>query len=139
MTTRLTWWTPFTFLFPDRYVDTGSFWRSFDVESWSADYYDWTQDDWNGLQDIAQPPRETVEAARGDCEDYALVAASWAVANDRNDVGIAFCIDSQVPWPTHVVAYDAERVYSSGTIREQSLDAYLDDSAYVRALRRPIG
>lgn len=138
MTMRLTWWTPLTFCFPKRYVDAGSFWRTFDIETWSREFYDWTQDDWHGLKDFARPPRETVDSGRGDCEDYALVAASWAVANERPDVGLAFCIDETVPWPSHVVAYDAQRVYSSGVIHERSLESYLADSAYVRALRRRV-
>lgn len=135
--TRLTWWTPFTYLAPSRYLSTGEFWRDFDIEHWSETFYDWTPDEWNGLRDFAKPPDRTVEEAEGDCEDYALVAASWAVANDRTGVGLAFCIGPK-PWPTHVVAYDADRVYSSGVITEQSLESFLDRTKYSRTLRRRI-
>lgn len=134
---RLTWWTPFTYLFPSRYIETGDDWRNFDIESWSDDFYDWTEDGWNGLRDFAKPPEKTVEKGKGDCEDYALVAASWAIANDRPGVGLAFCIGPK-PWPTHVIAYDDERVYSSGVITEQSVESFLERTEYERTLRRRV-
>lgn len=128
-------WTPLTFLFPGRYVDRDPFWAEFDLEGWS---YDWVQDDWNGLSDFATPPRETVERGQGDCEDYALVAISWAVANDREGVGIAFCWELPWPIPTHVIAFDDERVYSSGEILTMSVEAWVERSEYSTAWRRAV-
>lgn len=131
-------WTPLTFLVPGRYVDRDEFWADFDLEDWSAETYDWVQDDWNGLSDFATPPRETVERGHGDCEDYALVAISWAVANDREGVGIAFCWELPWPIPTHVIAYDGERVYSSGDVEDTSVGDWLETSKYSHAVRRRV-
>ncbi|MFC5135872.1 MULTISPECIES: hypothetical protein [Haloferacaceae] len=131
-------WTPFTFLAPDRYVDRGERWAEFDLEEWSRSEYDWTQDPWNGFRDFARRPHECVEAGRGDCEDYALVALSWAVAHEREGVGIAFCWDLPYPWPRHVIAFDDERVYSSGDIVETSVDEWVADSKYAFSVRRHV-
>ena len=131
-------WAPLTFVAPARYVDRDDFWRSFDLESWSQSEYDWTQDDWNGYLDFTRYPRECVESGRGDCEDYAFVAISWAVAQDRDGIGLAFCWKPPYPWPRHVIAYDKERVYSSGTIHEASVDEWKADSDYRFVLRRRV-
>jgi hypothetical protein len=131
-------WTPLTFLFPARYVDHGSRWEQFDLVTWSEEDYEWIQDPWNGFRDFAQRPPETVEHGRGDCEDYALVAVAWAVANDRSGVGLAFCWEVPFPWPRHVIAYDDERVYSSGSITESGVDEWIEDSKYVFEVRRQL-
>lgn len=129
-------WTPFTFLAPARYVDRDDRWRSFDLEEWSRSEYDWTEDPWNGVRDFARRPRECVAAGRGDCEDYALVALSWAVARNRDGVGLAFCWEPPYPWPRHVIAFDDERVYSSGDIVETDVDGWVSGSKYSFAVRR---
>lgn len=131
-------WTPFTFITPDRYVDRDDRWKSFDLEEWSRSDYDWTRDPWNGFRDFAQRPPDCVDTGRGDCEDYALVALSWAVANDRDGVGLGFCWAPPYPWPRHVIAYDDERVYSSGRIRETSIEEWLADSRYSYVLKRRV-
>lgn len=131
-------WTPFVYLMPNRYVDRDERWTEFDLIKWSDSTYDWTEDPWNGFRDFAQRPIETVDAARGDCEDYALVAVSWAVAQGRTGIGLGFCWDRRHPWPTHVIAFDDERVYSSGEIAEKTVDEWLRDSKYVFALRRRV-
>lgn len=131
-------WTPLTFLFPARYVEWDERWTAFDLGEWSDSTYEWTQDPWNGVSDFAQRPAETVETGRGDCEDYALVAASWALVNGHEGVGLAFCWEPPYPWPRHVIAFDDERVYSSGHISEESVDEWLADSKYAFAVRRRI-
>lgn len=131
-------WTPFTFVVPGWYVDRDEFWADFDFETWAATEYDWDADRWNGIRDFAREPMETVERGRGDCEDFALVAASWAVADGRDGVGLAFCWKPPYPWPTHVIAYDEDRVYSSGDVERESVADWLADSEYVFAVRRPV-
>lgn len=131
-------WTPLTFIAPSRYVDRDGYWADFDLKEWSRTAYEWTEDPWNGLIDFAQPPRTTVEEATGDCEDYALVAVAWAVAQDREGVGIAFCWESPYPWPRHVIAYDDDRVYSSGVIVDSSVSEWIDASKYAFCVRRRI-
>jgi len=131
-------WTPLTFLAPQRFIDRRIEWGEFDLESWSRSTYTWTRDPWNGFRDFAQRPSETIETGVGDCEDYALVAVSWAVANGRSGVGLAFCWERPYPWPTHVIGFDDERVYSSGQIAEKSVDEWIDASRYAFAIRRHI-
>ncbi|MFD1686736.1 hypothetical protein [Halobellus litoreus] len=136
---RLRRWTPLTYLFPNRYVDRDPFWAEFDFEQWSESTYEWTEDPWNGFRDFAQRPAETVSRGTGDCEDYSLVAASWMVAQGREGTGIAFCWEPSRPWPTHVIAFEDGRVYSSGNITEGTLDDWIADSKYLFALKRRVG
>jgi len=131
-------WSPLTFLFPTRYVDRDPFWADFDLDDWSKTDYEWTQDAWNGLRDFATAPRDTVEQGRGDCEDYALVAIAWAVAQGRSGVGIGFCWAWPYPWPTHVIAFDDERVYSSGRRVRTSVPEWTAGSKYRFTLTRRI-
>lgn len=131
-------WSPLTFLFPSRYVDRDEFWVDFDLDTWSREEYTWTQDPWNGFRDFAAHPKDTVDRDRGDCEDYALVAIAWAIAQDRSGVGIGFCWKRPYPWPTHVIAFDDERVYSSGRRIKKSVDEWTADSSYRFTLRRRI-
>lgn len=131
-------WTPLTFLFPASYVETDPIWADFDFRRWAREDYEWTQDPWNGFRDFAKRPSETVAQERGDCEDFALVAISWAAAQNRPGVGVGFCWESNRPWPTHVIAYDAEHVYSSGEIREVDVDDWIGASKYAFALKRRV-
>lgn len=135
---RLQRWTPLTFLVPQRYVDRDDHWEAFDLLEWSREDYEWTQDPWNGYRDFAQPPRETLREGKGDCEDYALVAVSWAVAQGRSGIGLGFCWELPYPWPRHVIAFDDERVYSSGDVSRQSVNAWMTDSRYDYVLRRRV-
>lgn len=131
-------WTPFIFIAPGRYLDHDEFWSDFDLEQWSRTTYNWTGDPWNGIRDFAKRPRDTVAEGAGDCEDYALVAVSWAIAQGRGQVGLAFCWEPPYPWPRHAIAFDEDRVYSSGTISEKSVDEWVDDSRYVFSVSRQI-
>jgi hypothetical protein len=134
--TRLRRWTPLTFLLPRRYVEYDERWDAFDLLEWSRNDYEWTEDPWNGYRDFAQSPRETLRRGRGDCEDYALVAVSWAIARGRSGVGLGFCWEFPYPWPRHVVAFDDERVYSSGVVSRESVDEWAADSRYDLVVRR---
>lgn len=135
---ELTRWTPLTYIAPEQYVDSADFWADFDLEQWSQTNYEWTEDPWNGFGDFARRPQDTVTTGTGDCEDYALVAVSWAIAQGREGVGLAFCWESPYPWPRHAIAFDEERVYSSGTIWDKSVDEWVEDSKYVFHVSRQI-
>ncbi|MFC6940107.1 hypothetical protein ACFQE8_09045 [Salinirubellus sp. GCM10025818] len=136
---RLDRWTPLAVLWPERYVSRDlDLWSAFDIEEWSRRGYDWVEDDWNGFLDLAKRPHETLADGTGDCEDYALVAASWALANDRPGVGLAVCWEWPYPWPRHAIAYDDERVYSSGRITRESVAEYTNRDGYLFSLRRPL-
>ena len=131
-------WTPLTFVAPGRYVSDDDRWAEFDLEAWSDDEYRWIEDPWNGFRDFARRPAETVAAGRGDCEDYALVALAWAAAHGRDGLGLAFCFAPPYPWPTHVVAYDEDRVYSSGEVFDGTVSEWVEGSDYRFALRRRV-
>jgi hypothetical protein len=116
------------FFLTHRYLDTEYDWAAFDIEAWSRTSYQWREDAWRGLHDVVQKPETTVATGRGDCDDYALVAASWATAVGRDDVGVALC--GRGPRILHMVAFDADRTYSSGDIYDTGPGAYLDRSEY---------
>lgn len=126
--------TPLVFLWPHPYLDPHAV-RDLDFEAWSQGF-EWQQDDWNGLRDIAQPVADTIESMAGDCEDYALVAASWAATHDHDRVGLACCFEGLRP--RHVIAYDAERTYSNGTITQEGVDEFQERSIYDRVICRRI-
>lgn len=138
-TMELRRWTPLTALVPQYYVDSDVDWEGFDLRDWSATSYDWSRDPWNGYRDFAKRPEETIADGAGDCEDYALVAASWALAHGRSGVGLGFCWEWPYPWPRHVIAFDETNVYSSGDITEGAVNDYLERSEYDYCLRRRIG
>lgn len=131
-------WTPLTFVAPRRYLESDPFGEDQEFQTWARDHYDWTQDPWNGFRDFAQRPAETIKTGRGDCEDFALVAISWAVSREREGVGLGFCWEWPRPWPTHVIAFDDEYVYSSGSITTESVDEWLEDSKYDYVLKRRV-
>lgn len=136
-------WTPFLYLFPNRYVKYSFEIGGLDIEAWSDETYHWDQDDWNGWLDWMQYPKDTIALGHGDCEDYALVAAHWLRANGADEITFAFYFDNwfwKIPWPIgkHVTVSDGERVYSSGEIYECDLDDYLDWSEYDHDLRRSL-
>lgn len=135
---KLRRWTPFVMLRPGWYVSRDGFWEGFDLFEWAASVYEWTEDRWNGFLDVARHPERTVSEGRGDCEDFALVAASWALARGNDGVGLGFCFEWPRPWPTHAIAYDDARIYSSGYISEVAVGEWLDNSKYDYCLRRPI-
>lgn len=132
-------WTPLTYLAPARYVDRAPSWADFDLERWADEEYDWVQDRWNGFLDFASRPRATLATGEGDCEDFALVALSWAVATDRDGLGLGFCFEPRNPVPRHVIAYDDDTVYSSGTIVPKTVDEWLAASdRYEHVLKRRV-
>lgn len=131
-------WTPLVAVAPTRYADPGAIPEDFDLLEW-VETFEWRQDGWNGYRDVLTPPAETIERGRGDCEDFALVAASWALAEGRDGVGVAFCFPPRSPVPRHVVAYDDEWVYDAGRVHTTSLADWLDGSRYVRTVRRSMG
>jgi len=124
-------WTPLILLRPHSFVDTNdTFWGTFDLERWSSEEYEYQEDPLGGWFDHAQNPRTTIMVNKGDCEDYALVAASWALARGRM-VKLTLCFEGHSPVPKHAVAFDGKRVYSSGDIMEyNSLDEYVTESSY---------
>lgn len=132
-------WSPLTYLAPTGTSTATRSGGTFDFRGWADEDYRWVQDRWNGFLDLARRLRVTVAAGAGDSEDFALVAVSWAVANDHDGIGLGFCFEPRNPIPRHVVAYDDTNVYSSGDIEPVSVDAWLADSErYRHVLRRRV-
>lgn len=129
----LTRWTPLVFMAPGKYLDTEYDWRSFDLESWS-NYFTYEPDGWNGLNDTTDPPRRTIRREKGDCDDYALVAASWLLGNNHS-AKLVYCYK---PWPfqAHLIAVGNGKTYSTGQIRTQTPAEFLEKSRYTRSLTR---
>lgn len=113
-------------------------WGSLDPLGWSRNDYERTEDPWNGDRDFARTPRGTVRTGRGDREDCALVAPSWAVARGRSGVGVGFRWELPFRWPRHVLAVDDERVHSSGVVSRERVDEWAADSRDDVALRRRV-
>lgn len=132
-------WTGFAVVAPRRYCDPVAA-ASLDIHAWSREFT-WRRDDFDGWLDVVRPVSETIDAEAGDCEDYAFVVASWALAHDT-PVDLAVCCTG---WrPAHVVAVTGTgvgldtgpaRVWSSGDVHEATLPAYVRRSDYDRALR----
>lgn len=123
--------TPLFILAPSRFLDSQAA-AYLDIETWS-DNFEWERDDWGGFKDTVTPVAETIETQTGDCDDYAAVVASWAVARDR-DVSLLLCWErgSRLPVPDHIAVVDNESVYSSGLILPMSAEAYIQWSHYER-------
>jgi len=124
-------WTPLVLISPRWGIDTDHDWHSVDLHEW-ADRYQWEQDGFNGLLDLAADPVETYRTERGDCEDFALVCASWLEAHNK-PWGLAGMWSTDiVPEQArgHVVAFDTERVYSSGEIVAETVAETVDRLGY---------
>lgn len=83
--------------FPRWYVDPDAA-GHVDVVRWSEEF-DWRQDAWNGLRDTVDPVAGVLETASGDCDDYAVVVASRALARGR-DPSLVICRESGDTFPT---------------------------------------
>jgi len=127
-------------LFPNRFVERNDRWHAFSLYDWSGDGYEYQKDSAGLWNDTVKHPADTVATGVGDCEDYALVAASWAASNRREGVGLAVCGHRVGPVPVtdHMIAYDSRRVYSSGYIFDLSVDEYLKSSEYSWCWRRDL-
>jgi len=122
---------PFSWMvwsFPNRYVEESYRWRTFDLHDWSRNEYEWKADPPGLWNDRVQRPSDTVRKGTGDCDDYALVAASCSVSKGRRGVGLAVMghYNWGVPVPTHMIAYDRHETYSSGRIRHESPDEFVE-------------
>lgn len=148
-------WTPLLHVAPERFIDTEYDWEDFDLEEWSRDEYTWESDGWYGFKDIAKPAQETIATGRGDCDCYAVVALSDRYAADADGLGIGWLFRfSGDPSPDpdadpvervvqrlpmgHAIAYDDERVYSSGHITEETPEEFKERTDYDILVRRDL-
>lgn len=127
-------WTPFIFLYPKAFISGSWEIRRLNLKTWSEEDYEYQSD--LKYRDFAKPPERTIEQGSGDCEDYALVAASWAYTRKR-PVTIAF-VGKSKELPSHVVAYDGENVYSSGEIIRGDIEEFIEESEFDYSIKRKI-
>lgn len=129
-------WTPLVFLSPESHFAQQI--QYLDLERWSEEVYEWEEDGWNGWKDFASDPVHTVWTNRGDCEDYALVAGSWAYAHGYS-MTFALCFQGYSPIPQHMVVSFKGNVYSSDGIRfDTTLEEYIEESKYDHHITRNI-
>lgn len=116
-------WTPLFIVDPSRYVESVP--DDFDIATWD---YEWDRDPFKGRLDFVSPVEKTIERGHGDCEDYAVVAASW-LDSRGDDYEFYVCLSW---WPPkgHVIVYDGTRTYSSGVIREETVEEYAERTEY---------
>lgn len=126
-------WTGLAYLYPRAFIDPKAA-ENLVLRQWS-DSFEWVEDPINGYLDYGKPVSDTIEDRTGDCEDYAFVVASWAVANDI-PVSVGFCLRRWIP--DHVVAFTDQFVYSSGNIIDSSISEYSDEHGYSRILTKVV-
>lgn len=115
--------TPRLYFDPWHFVEDDERWATIDLEDWSRRTYTWEQDPLTGLLDLTQHPETTYEDGTGDCEDYAVLAASVLVSRGTEPVSIGFVYRLR-SWYAHVVAFTDGRVYSSGEIIDTDFETY---------------
>lgn len=131
-------WTPLVAINPKHFCSTSPRIEQLDIERWSEEEYAWHVDGWKGMRDWAKPPEQTIEEGVGDCEDYALVAASWELVHSNRPLYIAYMFDSWYPYPRHMVCQANDLIYSSGSITKETIEEYTVRSEYDTFFRRRI-
>lgn len=133
-------WGPFLFLFPQSYINPQ---RTTDIvlPRWSVDDYTYNSDEgWWLFGDWIQTPNDTIERGTGDCEDYAIIAASWAIENNVGNPRLAWLWEGWwPPYPKHVVAYTDDIVFTSGDILDNTtIDEYVEQTDYTHYVSRSL-
>jgi hypothetical protein len=127
-------WTAFAFLFPKQYVKSEYSFSAFDVEEFNSQF-NWRSDGWGGLKDTVQDPWNTRRSAAGDCEDYALLIASYLLSETEEDVSLVFLARGRT---FHAVCSTGDAVYSSGEVHEGTLDEYCEEAGYTAIFARTV-
>ena len=118
---------------PRRYLEQVPGFDPYDFEdSWS-----YQADPLWGLWDVARNPHDVITQGRGDCVDYARLAASWLFFHTDHPIALYVMGRIHNP-PGHLVAYDGECVYSTGTVHEMSIERYSAETGRIIVLRRGI-
>lgn len=120
-------WTFFLYLFPTHFIEGEYDWSSFSLKEWTREDYTYEADP--RFKDFVTPPSRVIEEGNGDCEDYATVAMN-ALYFGGESVSLAFLFTKSIPPTGHVVAFTETHIYSSGTITEESIEAYVERSKY---------
>lgn len=130
-------WTPLLLVKPRSFVTENEYWRYFDIEEWSEEDYEYVEDPYGGIGDYAKEPYKT-EVDGGDCEDYAVLVASWALSNGL-DAELALCFKWWSPVPKHAVCRADSNVYSTGDIySDVTINEYIEESEYDWYLSRTL-
>ena len=90
-----------------------------------------------GLWDVARDPHTVIEHARGDCVDYARLAASWVYHHTDRPLALYVMGRFHNP-PGHLVAYDGRYVYSTGRIHDETIREYSVRTGRIVVVRRGI-
>lgn len=106
--------------------------------AWSKDFT-YKSDPGAPYGNLIKPVEHTYEDKTGDCEDYALVMASWGIAEGSEDMKLAWLWAEGDIAPSHVVATDGDHVYSSGVILHMNISEYAESHGYETVLTRSVG
>ena len=111
--------TPKFIATPKRYLTPVPEFRPYDFEErWS-----YQQDPWYGMLDIARHPHDVIESGKGDCVDYARLASSYLYYHTDRPISLYIAFRWNNP-PGHIFATDGERVYSTGSVYEETPEEY---------------
>lgn len=135
---KVTRWTPLVAIHPRHFCSTSHIIEQVDIEEWSEKDYAWEVDGWRGYKDYASKPETTIRRGHGDCEDYALVAASWELVHTDRPVYMGYMFNKYYPYPRHAICQAGDTIYSSGSITNESIEEYKERSPYDYYIRRRI-
>lgn len=129
--------TPLFVVSPRGFLDPEAA-KYLDIIEWS-ETFEWQADDWGGWKDTVDPVPTIIDSQIGDCDDYAAVVASWAIANNL-DATLLYCWEpgSFMPTPDHIAVAVCDYVYSSGLIRPITPEEYIRQSKYARLRTRTV-
>lgn len=127
--------TPLLYVAPHRVLTPDRDWERFHLRGFSHTFT-WEQDPLGGFLDTVQPVAETIDRETGDCEDYAVLAASYLLSETDADVRLAFLWKGLAPTKGHTVVATDDTVYSSGAIYDKTLAEYEAASPYTRSVVR---
>ena len=118
---------------PRRYLEPVP---AFDAEAIAANWR-YRRDPLWGLWDVAHAPSEVMKYERGDCVDYARLAASWVFHHTERPLALYILGRVHNP-PGHLVAVDGEHVYSTGHVYDLSIEEYAARTDRILGVRRGI-
>jgi transglutaminase-like putative cysteine protease len=128
--------TIFIWIAPWWFVETDPEFAVVDLARWGEEKYDWTQDPLGGAIDTVRYPRDVLETGDGDCEDYAVFAASVLASRGVEDLAFVSCTKGWIP--DHTVLYADGNVYSNGTIYKNTTpDQFADIEGFDHTIVRP--
>lgn len=99
--------------------------------------WDYEKDPWKGRIDVAYNPKSVLESAEGDCDDYARMCSSLLYYHTEKPISL-YAFPGTDDEAGHMIAYDGEKIYSSGSVFEKDIEEYFDENGWEYGFRRSI-